>query len=102
MRSGKPPESPRATTGSAVATSPWSFDWGGAQRTELASRNEALAEDLRLKDAQLVALHILQRGTAINARIERWITLTTAPIFSAWRRAVATWRTERLLEAERR
>jgi len=101
--SSKPPDSPRAsTTGKVVATSPWSFDLGGAQRTELASRNEALAEDLRLQTSQLVALRQLQKGTAGDARIERWIARTTAPTFSAWRRAVVTWRAERLIEAERR
>lgn len=100
--SNKPPESPRASTPiSGVVKSPWSLDLGGAQRSELAARNEALAEELRLKDSQILVLRQLQKSSAKDGRIERWRTLTVAPVFSSWRCAVATWKAERLLEAER-
>jgi hypothetical protein len=99
----KPPESPGPSTSNSgvVSKSPWSLDLGGAQRSELAARSEALAEELRLKDAQILVLRQLQKSTARDGRIERWRALTTAPAFSGWRRAVATWKAERLLESER-
>jgi len=95
--------SPRATPGTKPPTPSgggW-FDVGGKERIELASRNEALGEEVRLKEAQLRMLRVLQKTSAREGRIDRWRLQTTAPVFSAWRRAVTAWRAERQLEAER-
>eukprot|EP00966_Prymnesium_polylepis_P163303 3774276-Prymnesium_polylepis.1 len=92
----------RSNPGGSAGGSPFDLDLGGGQRDALRAqvatledRVAGLAEDRRLKELRIEALHKMQKQETRTVRVARWQLTTLGPVFGAWSRAVAVARTAR-------
>eukprot|EP00965_Chrysotila_dentata_P194085 6176140-Pleurochrysis_carterae.AAC.1 len=83
----------------APGRAPWDLDLGGSQRVTLVQQLQQKEEEIRLKETQISLLRVLQKQGVREARIEKWMTRTLGPVFSAWHRAIIFERSHREAEA---